>query len=388
MPERPRRHLPVFGAAALTCLGVLAASCSSGAATATSTTVPASSVATVARRDIAQTKSETGTVGYGTIETIKLSGSSSAGAAVSTVTTTTAAPKPGAVAGATVASGASSAGVITSLPAVGSVVARNHLLAEVNGLPAAVLMYGDRPMWRALQVGVPAGPDVTQLETNLVALGYTGITVDATFSSSTAVAVEKWQKSLGLPQTGIVLRDDVVFEPSDVRISGQSIQPGDAATGPILTVTSTARVVTVTLAQTDAALGVPGTKVTITPASGPAVEGTVFAAQTQTATSTGGVGGGGGGASTTTTTNVTIVVPSGTVLPDGSVSVDFTTTQVTGALAVPVKALLALSEGGYAVEKVDGTSKKLVAVVPGQFANGFVEIKSGLAEGDRVIVPS
>ena len=58
-------------------------------------------------------------------------------------------------------------------------------------------------------------------------------------------------------------------------------------------------------------------------------------------------------------------------------------------LAVPVTALLALAEGGYAVEAVveDG-STVLVAVDPGLFADGIVEVASDvLVVGMEVVVP-
>ena len=59
-------------------------------------------------------------------------------------------------------------------------------------------------------------------------------------------------------------------------------------------------------------------------------------------------------------------------------------------LAVPVNALVALLEGGYAVERVadDGTST-LVGVELGIFQDGWVEVRTdGLDEGDTVAVPS
>ena len=43
-------------------------------------------------------------------------------------------------------------------------------------------------------------------------------------------------------------------------------------------------------------------------------------------------------------------------------------------LTVPVAALLALAEGGYGVEVVDGGDRRIVAVETGLFAGGRVEV--------------
>jgi len=60
-----------------------------------------------------------------------------------------------------------------------------------------------------------------------------------------------------------------------------------------------------------------------------------------------------------------------------------------GVMAVPVTALLALTEGGYAVEvdNGDGTTR-LIGVDPGLYADNLVEVaSSGLQVGDLVVVP-
>jgi hypothetical protein len=56
-------------------------------------------------------------------------------------------------------------------------------------------------------------------------------------------------------------------------------------------------------------------------------------------------------------------------------------------LAVPVGALLALKEGGYAVETVDANGQhRLVAVRLGVFSNGTVEVAgTGLRAGTKVV---
>jgi multidrug efflux pump subunit AcrA (membrane-fusion protein) len=71
------------------------------------------------------------------------------------------------------------------------------------------------------------------------------------------------------------------------------------------------------------------------------------------------------------------------------VTVRVTTSAATGVVAVPVDALLALAEGGYAVERVagDGTTT-LVGVEVGAFADGWVEVTGDIAEGDTVEVPA
>jgi len=58
-------------------------------------------------------------------------------------------------------------------------------------------------------------------------------------------------------------------------------------------------------------------------------------------------------------------------------------------LTVPVAALLALAEGGYGLEVVDGGRSSITAVETGLFADGRVEVSgSGIAAGTTVGVPS
>jgi hypothetical protein len=82
---------------------------------------------------------------------------------------------------------------------------------------------------------------------------------------------------------------------------------------------------------------------------------------------------------------------SGTI-DQAPVDVLITTLSREDVLAVPVSALLALLEGGYAVELIaaDGTTS-LVGVETGLFQDGWVEIEVAegvLSEGDQVVVPS
>ena len=78
----------------------------------------------------------------------------------------------------------------------------------------------------------------------------------------------------------------------------------------------------------------------------------------------------------------------------------FVTTEVSeNVLFVPVNALLALAEGGYALEVYEGETEggtfqgesgvdtSYVAVEIGVFTDGFVEVKGNISEGQIVVVP-
>jgi hypothetical protein len=88
------------------------------------------------------------------------------------------------------------------------------------------------------------------------------------------------------------------------------------------------------------------------------------------------------------TVDVVVAVDDGAALTgvdNGPVRVRFLVREVKDVLTVPVGALLALAEGGYGVEVVDGGSARVVAVKPGLFANGNVEISgAGITEGTTV----
>lgn len=73
-------------------------------------------------------------------------------------------------------------------------------------------------------------------------------------------------------------------------------------------------------------------------------------------------------------------------LTSAPVQVAFTAESHKGVLAVPVGALLALSEGGYAVQLSGG---RLIAVKTGLFAKGMVEVTgTGLTAGTKVVTTS
>jgi hypothetical protein len=83
-------------------------------------------------------------------------------------------------------------------------------------------LYGATPAYRSLSKG-DSGRDVTELNANLVHLGYaTRAQLDPSsraFSSETASALAKLQSKLGEHQTGSLKFGQAVFMPESVRIA-------------------------------------------------------------------------------------------------------------------------------------------------------------------------
>jgi membrane fusion protein, multidrug efflux system len=277
------------------------------------------------------------------------------------------------------------AGTLTWLPAANATIKRGAALYRVDESPV-VLLYGSLPAYRTLAPGVE-GADVRQFERNLWALGYRGFTVDETYSSATATAVRKWQKDLGLTRTGRVETSSVVYAATSVRVSERKAAPGDAV-GPgaaVLTVTGTARQASVDLDIDDQRLAKIGATVKVTLPDGTVVPGKITDAETV-------VEPGEGREPDTTKVEVTVGFAAGKNpkgLDQASVTVAFTAAQRKDVLTVPVAALLALAEGGYGVQVVEGATTRIVAVETGLFADGRVEVTgNGLADGMTVGMPA
>jgi hypothetical protein len=278
-------------------------------------------------------------------------------------------------------------GTITALPALGTVVQRGQSLAEVDG-HALTLWYGDRPLWRQLDSSADDGLDVQEVEANLVALGYataSTLTVDQNWTSATTTAVKKWQKAQGKEQTGTVAPGDVVMLPGAIRIAEQPTAVGAQAGGPIAKVTSADRVVTMDLEATKQSLVKKNLPVEVELPDGTILKGKVTEIGTVAESDP-------EDPQATPTIGVTVSLDDPSKagsLDQAPVTVRVVTSAAKDVLAVPVEALLALAEGGYAVEKVTGTTSKLVAVETGAFADGYVEVTgTGLKEGDKVKVPA
>ncbi|MEV8510737.1 peptidoglycan-binding domain-containing protein [Dactylosporangium sp. NPDC051484] len=274
-------------------------------------------------------------------------------------------------------------GVITAITPVGSTVSRGQPLYSVNNQPV-VLLYGDLPMWRRLAPGV-TGSDVRELKENLVALGYTGFAIDTAYTEQTATAVRRWQKALGLPQTGAVEPGQVLVQPGAVRVAEHRSLKGSHTSGPILGVTGTTRMIQVPLVPADRALAKVGTEVNVVLPDGTRVVGKVTEVVAASATTN-------QPTDTQPTAQALIALADQArlgVAADAGAQVQFTVAKHTGVLSVPVLALLALQDGGYGVEVVDGDSTRIVTVEVGMFTSGRVEISGpGITAGQQVKVPA
>jgi Putative peptidoglycan binding domain len=181
-PERSRRLLAAGGAVAGVALitGVVVGAGLPGSSKGASK-VHVSGAATVARRDLVSTDTESGTLGYANPQTVYNRVS----------------------------------GTITWLPAVGRQIKPGGTLYRVDNAPI-VLFDGTTPAYRTLEAGISDGPDIGELNRNLVALGYDPsheITVNDTWQTGTTDAINRWQSALGETQTGVITLGQVVFLP-------------------------------------------------------------------------------------------------------------------------------------------------------------------------------
>jgi peptidoglycan hydrolase-like protein with peptidoglycan-binding domain len=271
-------------------------------------------------------------------------------------------------------------GVITALPDIGTTVGRGESLWEIDGNPGPRLLFGSRPMWRELRRGVDDGADVRQLEENLVALGHApaDLVVDDEFDASTTAAIKAWQEAQGVDETGVVRPSDVVFAPGDRRVSSHVAVVGDAPQGDVIGVTGVNQVVTLAVEAADVDTFTIGDEPLVELPDDSRVGGVVWSiADVATRDAEG------GGA----TIEVVVALRETTRAFDAApVDVIVTTTLAEDALTVPFRALLALSEGGYAVEKVTATGTELVGVELGADGDGVIQISGDIAEGDEVVV--
>jgi hypothetical protein len=279
-------------------------------------------------------------------------------------------------------------GTLTWLPSVGQVIRQGQVLYKTDLTDPVVLLYGSLPDWRVLAEGV-TGADVTQLNRDLVSLGYadrTDISAEGWdyFSWETKVGVDALQSAAGIssPSGSLAVRS-VVFEPHAMRVTSLLGSLGNPAAGPLLSATSDQHVVSIALNTSDESEAAVGDTVSITLPDG---------ASTPAKISSVGTVASGSGSSATIPVTVTLTEPSAAGnLDEAPVTAEITAESVSNVLAVPVGALLAQSPGRYAVE-VTGpdNTRRLVPVAVGLFddSSSLVQVTGNLTPGQLVVVPS
>ncbi|MEU0135925.1 peptidoglycan-binding protein [Streptomyces sp. NPDC006296] len=208
---------------------------------------------------------------------------------------------------------------------------------------------------------------------------------DGVLTEGLMSAIKRWQKSVDIEPTGVLESSDVVVTRSAVRVSEVSAQTGDAAANELLSVSATTKSVRIPVETLDLGTIKAGQKVTVMLPDGTETAGEVATIGTTIKADQEGENGTG-----VTKINVTVSVDDAEAVKGidaAPVQVRFEGDTKKGVLAVPVGALLALREGGYAVRLAEGRSVggRLVPVDTGMFARGLVEISGeGIAAGMKV----
>jgi membrane fusion protein, multidrug efflux system len=276
-------------------------------------------------------------------------------------------------------------GTVTAVPEEGATLEQGDVVAWIDNEPV-ILLYGELPIWRIMSDDVE-GPDVLQLETALTALGFNeseaSMTVDDTYTGSTESVVETWQESIGADEDGVVDLGDVLFLPGPVRVDALQVSVGDQVASGTAIFTTSGDDLEIdfdlpTSEQDNVSVGdaVEVTLPDLSTTTGSVTEISTVATRPED----------GGEASF----EVVVVLDDPSVadgIDEAPVTVDVITDRVDGVTALPVEALVALAEGGYAVEVADGAETRLVAVEPGFYADGLVEVTGEVSPGDRVVVP-
>jgi Putative peptidoglycan binding domain len=301
-------------------------------------------------------------------------------------------------------------GTVTWLPQPGAVVRPGRALYRVDGY-AVFLLDGDTPASRAFAPGMSDGSDVLELKRALRELGFDParqLTMDTHFNWTARAVVERWQQANGMPLTGTIPLGQVVFQPGPRRVGQLQVTAGTpVAPGQVVFPTSSSeRIVTGSAdasQQSDLSLG---EKVSVDLLNGVVTKGRIVQIdrvataspssgdQQQNSGQTGGQNSGqsGNGSSSSSTVGFQVRLDHPGVagrLDQAPVNIDVASSKATNALSVPVTALIAQQGGGYAVQLVRSGVTSLVPVQPGFYSDdGYVQISGpGIHAGETVAVP-
>jgi peptidoglycan hydrolase-like protein with peptidoglycan-binding domain len=262
--------------------------------------------------------------------------------------------------------------------APGTDVVSGLVLYSVDDEPV-VAVTGTAPLWRVLKKGVSAGTDVKMLERALVAAGYgDDLVVDRTFGADTARAVKKWEKDLGRSDPdGTVEIGDLVAVPAGHQVLDTTLDAGDAVQsgGQVLSLGQKQRIVSAQIPAEDVAIWAPGSKVTLTWSDDTTSTATITELGREV---------------TDESIEMKVSAAGGSITKRVGTQADVSlvTDSRANVLAAPVAALHDAEGGGAAVTVIaaDGaTTERKVTL--GLVAQGYAELASGVASGDRLRLP-
>ena len=270
-------------------------------------------------------------------------------------------------------------GTVTRRHEVNRVVSSGEPLIWLNTNPV-ILARGDLPMYRTLSLAGTKvehhlkGDDIQQLQNFLLEQGHPDkgrLTEDGIFGASTKRAVVEWQKANGLKGSGSVDRSQIMFHPEPVRIAS-SPQLGSGFTS--LRISEAKQKITASFDRKSQQFLPVGGKVQLDVA-GQAVDATIEKVESVVNDQ--------GESSLSASLSVGNPVPEGMTRVKASVS----RKTATDALLIPVRAIVALAGGGYAVEVDTASGAELRRVELGAIADDLVEIAGDIVEGESVVVP-
>jgi len=232
------------------------------------------------------------------------------------------------------------------------------------------------------------GTYILQLEEALVALGYDAggmLIADGIYSPETPQAVLAFQADKGLDEDGIIDLGEVIFLPGEIRVTNQIVPKGISINSgaEVLGISLSEKIIYIDLPATQQGAFVVGDHVIVEMPDNSEVSATItYISSTATKIGT-----------NPATFEVLVSLDDSSVadgLDEAPVDVIVISDSVSNVMAVPVSALVALLEGGYAVEKDTGNgSLQYIGVQVGFFgSNNMIEITTEeLQPGDRVLVP-
>lgn len=315
---------------------------------------------TVTRRTLSETESVNGTVGFGASRPL----------------------------------GATGEGIVTAAPVQGDVLRPGDVAVRIAQRPV-VLVEGATPMYRELRrvasserdaagdkLGEQSGDDVRQLQQYLVDAGLDedgDLVVDGVFGRETEDAVEKWQEFVGHPATGKVDRSQIVFIATPVRVE---TAPAVGTEFADLTFSGLDAVVTAPVATAKRRFFEPGSVVGIELADRTATDTVSDIERTIDDQ---------GSSSYSVEIAFDSTDDSEGIEVDASAKLTGTRIVAEDVLTVPVRALVALAEGGWALQVIQSGATSaapvLTGVELGEIVDGLAEV-SGIEEGTEVVVPA